>query len=52
MFSLCIMNLRQILMGDKPEDLAKTMDWIKRAEPYDKAYDNFLKKKLESIIKL
>lgn len=39
-------------MGEPPKDLAKTMEWIKSAEPYDKAYDNFLKKKLESIIKM
>jgi len=39
-------------MGPPPEDLGKTMEWLKKAEPYDKAYDNFLKKKLESIIKM
>ncbi len=46
------MNLRQILMGEAPSDLAKIPEWLKKGEPYEKAYDNFLKKKLESIIKM
>ncbi len=46
------MNLRQILMGEAPKDLGKIPDWLKSGDPYDKAYDNFLKKKLESIIKM
>lgn len=39
-------------MGDAPKDLGKISEWLKDGEPYDKAYDNFLKKKLESIIKM
>lgn len=46
------MNLRQILMGEAPKDLGKITEWLKSGEPYDKAYDNFLKKKLESIVKM
>ncbi len=46
------MNLRQILMGEAPKDLGKIPEWLKLGDPYDKAYDNFLKKKLESIIKM
>ena len=39
-------------MGEAPKDLGKIPEWLKLGDPYDKAYDNFLKKKLESIIKM
>jgi hypothetical protein len=45
-------KLRNIIMGDAPKDLGKIQDWLEKGEPYQKAYDNFLKKKLESIIKM
>ncbi len=39
-------------MGDPPKDLGKIQEWLEKGDIYDKAYENFKKKKFESIIKM
>ncbi len=46
------MNLRKLIMGEPPKDLGKIQEWLEKGDIYDKAYENFKKKKFESIIKM
>ncbi len=44
-------RVRNILMGQVPENIENVQAWINRGKLYDTVYDNFVKKKVESIIK-
>ncbi len=39
-------------MGEPPKDLGKIQEWMEKGDIVDKAYENFKKKKFESIIKM
>ena len=45
-------SLRKLIMGEPPKDLGKIQEWLEKADIYDKAYENFKKKKFESIIRM